>query len=75
VLDLVLLARRGKGKRDLGEHVQTRESALHSLTTPIPEATASGPEGRQKVAQRVSAGFRPSPKASPGRGDRIPPTP
>jgi hypothetical protein len=44
---------------------------LFSSTTPIPEATASGPEGRQIAAQRVSAGFHPTIKSSPGRGDRI----
>jgi hypothetical protein len=51
---------------------QTSERGLVFRTSPIPEATASGPEGRQKVAQRVSAGFRPTLETSPGRGDRSP---
>jgi hypothetical protein len=33
---------------------------------------APGPEGRQILAQRVSAGFRPHMKTQPRRGDRSP---
>jgi len=47
---------------------QTSERGLVFRTSPIPEATASGPEGRQKVAQRVSAGFRPPMKTQPREG-------
>jgi len=36
------------------------------------QAVASGPEGRQTIAQRVSAGFRPPMKTQPQRGDRSP---
>ncbi len=69
---MVLLARRGAQQRDLGALGQTSESTLFCPTTPIPEATAAGPEGRQRVAQRVSAGSRPKTRTSPGRGDRKP---
>jgi hypothetical protein len=34
------------------------------------KAVAPGPEGRQKLAQRVSAGFRPTKETQPQRGDR-----
>ena len=36
------------------------------------QAVAPGPEGRQTVAQRVSAGFRPHMENQPQRGDRFP---
>jgi hypothetical protein len=38
-----------------------------------PQAVVPGPEGRQTVAQRVSAGFRPPIEIQPQRGDRPPP--
>jgi hypothetical protein len=36
------------------------------------QAVAPGPEGRQTIAQRVSAGFRPPMNTKPRRGDRFP---
>jgi hypothetical protein len=39
---------------------------------PLAQAVAPGPEGRQMIAQRVSAGFRPPMNTQPQRGDRFP---
>ena len=54
-------------------HWTNQGRSLLSHTTPIPEATAQGLEGRQKVAQRVSAGFRPPMQKAPAGATEFPP--
>ena len=39
---------------------------------PCTQSVAPGPEGRQKIAQRVSAGFRPPMHSQPRQGRQIP---
>jgi hypothetical protein len=53
------------------EHSPRRQK-ITSPSRHCPQAVTPGPEGRQTVAQRVSAGFRPPMKTQPQRGDRSP---